>query len=896
MHDLARFAIVYVVGGLTFFPIILFAILIASWLWLPRVSGSGRRPRNQNEESREKPQHAAKEFHNANDETASATFAVLRVYDFPAAYAALSAKGTSNNDSKSAERPSELVAGGSSVYHSMYRSVWDRTKGSASDNITPSDEEGADLRKKRRVQPASIFFVVLRHRHLMLYETPAQIEVKQVISLAHHTISLTDGTVEVEAMNDGDLFIKRSAICLTPVASQDGTPPGRAPRLKPFYLFTTMSSQKEDFYHALLFARLSHPPVAYALEPAEMIKLQATLHSGNLFTPETRALNALVSRVFLALHRTDYFKRHMMTKVEKKISRVQKPAFIAWVCVQSVDLGDACPVLHNLRLREIKIDGDVLLSGDVKYTGGIKLVLTALARIDLGSHFRIRTVDLTLSTSLERLVGHMLFRLKPPPSNRIWFSFDGVPDMDIRVEPIVSQKQITYAFILRAIEERIRAVVTETLVSPNWDDIPFFDTKSQGVRGGIWQDEGDLSGPSEGCTRASTVPVSQKEISVELHASYGTTPGVTNDMDAMSASGRSIGRVSDSLKRRSLASLTTTASRTDEPSFQDSSDSQGLNSNLLAISSPALDDLGASSGTSTKLSQGNTKSWQTRASTSLAKDGSVDSSKSVRHGGLRRGLSSADDQHVISAEGHAISAEGSPRRSHSPETSAQPFVEETLPEGRFPKATKVTTSSSVSSFSTRPGRHASGLLAATSAAATAARNWGWSAIQTRTSAREQNPKRTARTDPIGRGQPLPPPGTPLPGPRKGIFAGNALAALGGSSSKPVVSSRPVGEAYGEIVDKPVRSKLQQSGKDQLNSPAPTPARGRSNADGNGLGSATSGFRSPSEDVSKTRRLPDTSGIYEAASESSTCGSQRAEMELMGTEAKFTPLRSRRRSN
>lgn len=60
--------------------------------------------------------------------------------------------------------------------------------------------------------------------------------------------------------------------------------------------------------------------------------------------------------------------------------------------------------------------------------------------------------------------------------------------MELSLEPIVSSRQITYGVILRAIESRIREVVNETLVFPNWDDMPFSSTLSHELRGGIWKD------------------------------------------------------------------------------------------------------------------------------------------------------------------------------------------------------------------------------------------------------------------------------------------------------------------------------------------------------------------------------------------------------------------------
>lgn len=77
-------------------------------------------------------------------------------------------------------------------------------------------------------------------------------------------------------------------------------------------------------------------------------------------------------------------------------------------------------------------------------------------------------------------------KIKPPPSNRLWVSFETMPKLEFDIVPIVSSRQITYGVIVRAIESRIREVLAETCVQPYWDDTPFFDTLGEDIRGGIW--------------------------------------------------------------------------------------------------------------------------------------------------------------------------------------------------------------------------------------------------------------------------------------------------------------------------------------------------------------------------------------------------------------------------
>jgi hypothetical protein len=150
------------------------------------------------------------------------------------------------------------------------------------------------------------------------------------------------------------------------------------------------------------------------------------------------------------------------------------------------DMGDSAPIFTNPKLRELTIDGDMTIETDVKYNGGFRLEIAAIAIVDLGQRFKPRKINILLAGICKRLEGHLLIRVKPPPSNRIWISFETMPKLDLSIEPIVSSRQITYSLILRAIESRIREVIADTLVVPNWDDIPFSDTLHHQTRGGIW--------------------------------------------------------------------------------------------------------------------------------------------------------------------------------------------------------------------------------------------------------------------------------------------------------------------------------------------------------------------------------------------------------------------------
>lgn len=109
--------------------------------------------------------------------------------------------------------------------------------------------------------------------------------------------------------------------------------------------------------------------------------------------------------------------------------------------------------------------------------------------------------------------------------------------------------------------------------------------------------------------------------------------------------------------------------------------------------------------------------------------------------------------------------------------------------------------SSGSSSKSREQAQAKGktLLAATAAATTAARQWAWNAAASRKTGDAMLRPRGSHGEfasvpqgPMGRGQPLPPPGTPLPKPPKSSLWGGSGFAVGSVSRKPVLPERKSG--------------------------------------------------------------------------------------------------------
>lgn len=525
MGSLTAFAIVYLIGGVSFIPLVLVLILLHAHLTFPTRSASEgassidanyvdvlTRPGDDAASLRSNTDELADKFKRAHEfDAGGGYFAVTREY-VPG--------GVSSKPLERLTPAGEIVPVESpSVYQSMYRSIFDRKQ---TPTIEPN-KGGAKTAKRAR----NVFYIVLRHGVLMLYDDQEQLEVRHVISLAHHYVDIYGGG---DPIPEGELWIKRNAIRLT---RREGAAPESRAGSMPFYLFSENCSDKEDFYFALLKNQEKmvdlekKSPTPQLFDAKNAITLVQRLHSSeeNL---QTRWLNAIMGRLFLAMYKTKHIETVLRAKITKKISRVQKPNFISRIVLNKVSTGEGAPFILNPRLKDLTVDGDCCIEADIKYTGNFAVEIAATARIDLGSRFKAREVDLVLALVVKKLEGHMLLRLKPPPSNRLWISFETMPTLDLAIEPIVSSRQITYNVVLRAIESRIREVMQETVVQPFWDDIPFLDTVGQDFRGGIWEPTKNHAAPPNQ-QQATPIPDQEGADEMEAAAEISHDPSATTE-------------------------------------------------------------------------------------------------------------------------------------------------------------------------------------------------------------------------------------------------------------------------------------------------------------------------------------------------------------------------------
>lgn len=769
MGTLTIFLSIYLLGGITFLPLFFALILLHAYITFPAVLDPSEKlsaatdslldtkDDGENIKSAAALASLGEKFQRAHErDVAAGYFAVCREY----------VPGGVNGKPPERTTPAGAVVEteSPSVYQSMYRSIFDRKQGPTLDSSKSNNKPTKRAR--------NVFYVVLRHGHLMLYDDIEQVEVRHVISLEHHRVSIYGGDEEIP---EGELWIKRNAICLTRQSNTEDP----VFISKPFYFFSENCSEKEDFYFALLQNQevnpndIESPPRPQLFANKDIITLVQQLHSSEEQL-QTRWINALVGRLFLAMYKTPEIEDFIRQKITKKIARVKKPAFLSSIVLRKIDMGESAPFITNPRLRDLTIDGDCCAEADVKYRGNFRLEIATTARIDLGARFRVREVNLVLAAVVKKLEGHALVKFKPPPSNRIWISFETMPDMELSIEPIVSSRQITYNLILRAIESRIREVIAETLVLPHWDDMPFLDTSHQRYRGGIWTQSFDAAKPasqhavipdetledeaeviSNKTSFPPTSPRSKDERTMSMPTLSDSTPATA---PSMKAAVTHLGSSDDTIPDHGGDSHSSIALKHSEPP-------KAIRSRSFAS---AADPLISMDHANVESQKAESKKTQHPDATSTMKAISHKSrptspidvlagssplvSQPLKEYNIKP-QQEHDDQQLLISSPASISSPPTPTSAQSPKSTGQSRVEE-----------KETSHSGVRSAATHEKKQSLGSISAATAAA--AKSWGWNVLSRAKETRQQHHSAGAGTpeNPIGRGRPLPPPGQPLPPP------------------------------------------------------------------------------------------------------------------------------------
>ncbi|KAI9231007.1 MAG: hypothetical protein BYD32DRAFT_360233, partial [Podila humilis] len=104
--------------------------------------------------------------------------------------------------------------------------------------------------------------------------------------------------------------------------------------------------------------------------------------------------------------------------------------------------GDGVPLITRPKLLTLKPNGDMIMDMTLLYQGGFRAEVEAEAVVTVTKKIQPIKVSLVLMMALLRLEGRMQVWIKPPPCNRIWYGFYHKPQVEMKIEPVVSDKHI----------------------------------------------------------------------------------------------------------------------------------------------------------------------------------------------------------------------------------------------------------------------------------------------------------------------------------------------------------------------------------------------------------------------------------------------------------------------
>ncbi|PAN22172.1 hypothetical protein PAHAL_4G002100 [Panicum hallii] len=240
----------------------------------------------------------------------------------------------------------------------------------------------------------------------------------------------------------------------------------------------------------------------------------------------TLCWNLLFSRLFFDAKMNDEVSKAIKARIQRTLSNTRTPAYIGEITLADLSLGKLPPYLHRMRVLPLDLNEMWAFEVDFEYSSGILLHIETRLEIqepelekdimrtslkddsngDMGSDV-LDSIEqygnqLRSSEALDSVVNDndetdALMKSKstgwtstymsrwkrilhsiadqvsqPPPSDRIWYGFTSMPEIEWELESSVGDRKITNNHIASLISNRIKASLHQSLVLPNCESIP----------------------------------------------------------------------------------------------------------------------------------------------------------------------------------------------------------------------------------------------------------------------------------------------------------------------------------------------------------------------------------------------------------------------------------------
>ncbi|XP_066496895.1 testis-expressed protein 2-like [Tiliqua scincoides] len=83
----------------------------------------------------------------------------------------------------------------------------------------------------------------------------------------------------------------------------------------------------------------------------------------------------------------------------------------------------------------------------------------------------VSNTPLLLTVEVQELTGTLTVNIPPPPTDRVWYSFQTPPQLDLKVHPKLGEREVTFIHVTEWIEKKLQHEFQKILVMPNMDDL-----------------------------------------------------------------------------------------------------------------------------------------------------------------------------------------------------------------------------------------------------------------------------------------------------------------------------------------------------------------------------------------------------------------------------------------